>query len=159
MGQIKGSWGLRGDLKVESLTDSPSRFSPGSVLYLNGAPTKVERSRSAKGSLLVKLDSVTDRATGEKLRGRFLTVPRSEVQPLAEDTYYHFEIIGLSVWSDEGELLGQVRDILQTGSNDIYVVVDCTSRKELLIPARTEVVREVSVTDGKMTVRLPDGLR
>ena len=158
VGRITGTWGLHGDLKVEPLTDLPSRFAPGSVLYLNGEPARVERSRSAKAALIVKLDTITGRAAGELQRDRFLTVPRSEVQPPAEGTYYYFQIIGMSVWSDEGEHLGRVKEILSTGSNDVYVV-DSKDRRDLLIPARAEVVREVSVREGKMTVRLPDGLR
>ena len=149
---------MHGDIKVQPLTDIPSRFSPGSVLRLGGTPARVERARSIKGGVLVKLDIVNDRTEAESVRGLFLTVPHEEVQTPPEGAYYHFQIIDMGVWSDEGEYLGQVKEILLTGSNDVYVVKD-SGKKDLLIPALEEVVLEVDLPQNRMTVRLPEGLR
>ena len=158
VGQIGGPWGLRGDLKVQVLTDLLSRFSPGSVLHLKGQPTRVERSRPAKGGILVKLDTISDRTEAESVRGLLLTVPRSDVEPPPEGSYYHFQIIGIGVWSEQGEYLGNVKEILSTGGNDVYVLSG-SGRKELLIPALEDVVLEVDLGQSRMTVRLPEGLR
>ena len=158
VGRVRGAWGLRGDLKVEVLSDFPTRFSPGRVLLLEGQPARVERSRSIKGGLLVKLDLVNDRTKAESLRGRLLTVPQHEVEPLPESSYYHFQIIDMAVWSEEGECLGNVREILSTGSNDVYVVKK-SGQGELLIPALEEVIVNVDLEGSRMTVRLPEGLR
>ena len=140
------------------LTDSPSRFSPGSILFLNGEPARIERSRPIKGGLRVKLDTVNDRTGAELQAGRLLTVPRRDVAPLPEGSYYHFQIIDIGVWSDDGEHLGDVKEILNTGGNDVYVVRD-GANKEVLIPALDGVVLEVDVSGNRMTVRLPEGLR
>ena len=152
-----GTWGLRGDLKVEVLTEFTERFSPGSTLYLDGQPVRVERSRSSKGGILVKLDVVNDRTEADLLRGRFVTIPQQEVKPLPGGSYYHFQIHDLDVWNEKGEHLGKVKEILSTGSNDVYVVSG-ESRKEILIPALEDVVLDVNLQETRMTVRLPQGL-
>ena len=154
VGRIKGPRGLRGELRVELLTDVETRFSPGSVLYLDGRPTRVERSRSVKGGLVVKLDTVNDRTAAESLRQIYLTIPASQVAPLPESAYYHFQIIDMGVWTDEGEFLGNVKEIIPTGSNDVYVVRD-EERTETLVPALGDVVLEVDLERNRMTVRLP----
>lgn len=148
---------MDGYLKVEASTDFPERFAPGSVLYLGDQPTVVQRSRSTKGRVVVKLDVVDDRTQAESLRGRLLTVPPDQLKPLGEGSYYHFQIIGIGVWSDQGEFLGTLTQILSTGSNDVYVVTG-DSRKELLLPAIAESILEVDLRENRMTVRVPEGL-
>ena len=157
VGRIKGPWGLRGDLKVEALTDFSARFSQGSLLYLDGQPVRVQRSREVKGDFVAKLDVVDDRTQAEALRGRLLTVPQHELNPLPKGSYYHFQVVGMAVWSESGEYLGEVKEILPTrGANDVYLVGE--GRSELLVPAVDEVVLEVDPQENKMTVRLPEGL-
>ena len=158
VGRVTGPWGLLGDVKVESSTDFPERFSPGSVLLLDGRPTRVVRSRSHKGAFVVKLDQVNDRTQAESLRGTILSIRRDETRPLPEGTYYYFQIIDMGVWSEDGEYLGAVTQVLSTGANDVYVVRDA-GQKEVLIPALEDVVLEVNPAEGRMVVRLPEGLR
>ncbi len=158
VGQIKGAWGLRGDLKIEVLTDNPERFSPGKALYLEGQLVQVEHSRSIRGGILVKVDTVNDRTKAASLHGKILSIPQQEVEPLPEGSYYHFQLLDIAVWTEEGEYLGVLKEILSTGSNDVYVIKD-GDKKELLIPALEEVILEVNVPDDRMTVRLLEGLR
>ena len=91
------------------------------------------------------------------LTGKLLTIDRSEAAPLAEGEFYTFDIIGLTVYSTEGEELGTVENVLRTGSNDIY-----QARRpeggELLIPALKSVVREIDVRNGRMVVDMPEEL-
>ena len=159
VGRVTGSWGIRGDLKVESLTDVPQRFSSGARLYLDGRPVTVERARKYRGGLLVKLDLVSDRSHAESLRGSFLTIYLADVEPVPEGSYYHFQIIDMGVWTEEGEYLGEVKEILVTGSNDVYVVKDISSKKEVSVPALKSVVLKVDLQENRMVVRLPEGLR
>ena len=157
VGQIAGAWGLRGDLKVQPMTESPSRFAPGSVLYLQGRPSRVEASRTSKGGFLIRLDTVRDRTAAEALRGELLTVPQSEVGPPPPGSYYHFQIMGMDVW-DEGEgYLGRIKEIVSTGANDVYVI-GRDDRRDLLIPALSDVVLEVDTAKNRMVVRPPEGL-
>ena len=80
VGQVKGAWGLRGDLKIEVLTDNPERFSPGKALYLEGQLVQVERSRSIRGGILIKIDAVNDRTKAASLHGKILSVPQKDVE-------------------------------------------------------------------------------
>jgi 16S rRNA processing protein RimM len=77
--------------------------------------------------------------------------------PLKEDEYYLYQIVGLEVWTNEGKFLGCVDEILFTGGNDVYVVRD--GDQEVLIPAISDVVKEVDISEGRLTVQLMEGLR
>ena len=158
VGHVTGSWGLRGDVKVQPQTDFPERFSAGSELHVKGSPETVVSSRPYRGGYVIRLASVTDRTAADSMRGALLTVPEDEIAPLPQDTYYHFQLIDMRVLSDEGEELGVIREILDTSANDVYVVRGETG-SELLIPAIREVVLEVDLDAGRMTVHLAPGLR
>ena len=157
VGRIRSAWGLRGDVSVEVLSDAPHRFAPGSVLRLKGEPARVEYSRKGKRGLLVKLDTVNDRTQAEALRGADLTVLPEQVEALPEGIYYHFQILDLRVETEEGEQLGVVSEIIITGGNDVYVVHK-DGRRDILIPALPDVVLDVDMDTGVMTVSLLDGL-
>ena len=86
-----------------------------------------------------------------------MTVPLAAVPQLQEGEYYHFQLLGMNVLTEEGECLGRVREILETGSNDVYVVSGESG--DVLIPALTEVIREVRLNEGLMVVKLLEGLR
>ena len=157
VGRVIAAWGLRGELKVESLSDDPRRFLPGAAVYLNGSRTTVERSSKAKWGLRLKLDAVNDRTHAESLRGASLTVSRDEVRPLPEGSYHHFQIIDIDVWTEGGEHLGRVREVLTTGANDVYVVRKA-GRRDLLLPALSDVVLDFDLDARHMRVRVPEGL-
>ena len=158
VGRIVGAWGLRGDLKVEVHTDFPERFSKGSVLRLGDRTAKVERSRRTGDRMLVKFDLADDRTAAEALRGRLLTVPKGEIRPLPEGTYYHFQLIDMSVRTHDGECLGTIKEILTAGGNEVFVVRGAEGR-EVLLPALADVIVDLDVDENRMTVRLPEGLR
>ena len=157
VGRLLGPWGRRGEIKLRPLTDFPARFAPGSALYLDGAPVTVQGSRPHKTGLVVKLREVNGRGAASRLRDSFLTVPSDELPELDESTYYHFQIVGMEVCTAGGERLGAVREILETGSNDVYVV-GRPSARDLLVPAIADVVIEIDVAARRMTVELPEGL-
>jgi 16S rRNA processing protein RimM len=89
--------------------------------------------------------------------GQWLTAPQDTSPQLPDGEYFHFQLLGLQVVTEEGEELGEVTEIIETGSNDVYVVSG--GKEELLIPAIAEVVRDVNLTDQVMIVRLIEGLR
>ena len=157
VGRVLGAWGRHGEFKLQLHTDFPERFASGAVVFLNGAPVTVQRSRPYKTGLLVKLWGVSGRGAAARLRDVYLTVPSAELPELEDSTFYHFEIVGMEVRNAEGEPLGHVREILETGSNDVYVV-QRESARDLLVPAIADVVLDVDVGAGRMTVELPEGL-
>ncbi len=158
VGRIVGPHGVRGEIKVKPLTDFPQRFAPGSLLYL-GEETfqrEVVASRPHRGMLLIKLSGLSDRNAVEHLRGSYLFIAREEAMPLEEDEYYEDELVGLMVETMEGELLGELVEIMWTGANEVYIVQG--PRGEALIPAIAQVVQEVDLEAGVMRVSLLPGL-
>lgn len=151
-------WGVRGEVKVEILTDWPERFALLEYVYLGeGAiPYRLERFRLHREYALLKLASCDDRNAAEALREQLVQIPPEEAMPLDEDEYYVHQIEGLEVWTDDGEPLGRVIEVLFTGSNEVYVVHG--PRGEVLIPAIADVVLEVDLESRRLVVHLMDGL-
>jgi 16S rRNA processing protein RimM len=155
VGRVLRPWGLRGDLKVESLTDFPERFAPGAHLWLAGRERTVEQARSQSGALCVKLSDVDDAIEAGRYRNLLLEVPESTLPPLEEDTFYHHQLIGLRVRTVDGRELGQVQEVLPTGSNAVLVVQGPLG--EVLLPFIDDVVRAVDLTGGTLTAALIEG--
>jgi 16S rRNA processing protein RimM len=159
IGRILSAHGTRGELAVEILTDFPDRFSLLKTVYLGEQliPTILEGHRTHGGRVLLKLAGCENRDDAHKLRGQLIQVPIQEAMPLDDDEYYVHEIVGLDVVTTEGEYLGRIEEIVDTGSNDVYVVR--RGGREILIPALSEVVLDVDLEEGRVEVRLMKGLR
>jgi 16S rRNA processing protein RimM len=109
--------------------------------------------------MLLQFAGIGDRTDAESLRGQWIFVPESEAVTLEEDTYFVHDIIGLAVQTVAGEPLGTVTDVLATGANDVYVVAPPDDpKREILLPAIEEVVKEINLEQGTMTVELLPGL-
>ncbi len=156
VGRIAGVWGLRGDLKVEPLTDFPERFAAGASVCLAGVAHTIEKSRRQRGLVLLKLAGIDTVTAAEALRHRLLEVPEEEVRPLAEGQYYHFQILGLEVRTTAGDVLGRVEQIIATGSNDVFVVRG--PRGEVLVPAIDDIVTSVDTAAGRIEIEVVEGL-
>ena len=157
VGRVKAAWGVHGDVKIDLLSDAPDRFEPGNTVHVDNIPTRVQRSRLIRGGMLLKLDMVSDRNQAEQLRGREITITQDQVSPPPQGSYYHFQVLGLDVLSEDGENLGKVHEIVETGANDVYVV-QLEGRRDILIPALEDVILGVDLEKGSMTVHLPEGL-
>ena len=153
-------------MKVEIITDFPERFAQLRRVYLGteAVPFIVEAARLHKGAAVLKLKGCCSRTAAEKLRGKWVQIPTEEAMPLEEDEYYEHQIVGLDVWTAQGEYLGRVEEIIFTGSNDVYVVrgqassEDSRRDREILIPAIEDVVLEIDLDQGRMVVELMEGL-
>lgn len=158
VGQVIAPHGVRGEVKVEILTDDPHRFGRLERVFVGPdgeepVPWPLEGYRLHRGRALLKLGGCEDRDTAERLRGLLIQVPLEEALPLEEGEYYEHQIIGLEVWTVAGELLGEVVDILYTGANDVYVVRSRDpAGSELLIPAIADVVQRVDLETGRLTI-------
>ncbi|MCC6458187.1 MAG: 16S rRNA processing protein RimM [Caldilineaceae bacterium] len=161
IGMITSAHGLRGEMKVELHTDFPERFAPGVVVYLGVELDKVtiKSARPHQGQLLLQIEGIDNRTQVDALRGVWIFVPEDEAVELEEDTYFVHDIIGLSVQTASGELLGTVGQVLFTGANDVYVVETPGEKpREILLPAIEEVIKEVDLDNGILTVELLPGL-
>ncbi len=164
VGRVVGVHGVRGELKVEILTEDPRRFGLLDRVFvgLEGQepmPWPMVGYRLHRGRVLLRLGGCDDRAAAETLRGHLIQVPMEEAIPLEEGEYFEHQILGLDVWTASGEYLGKVMEIIYTGANDVYVIHDTNaSRREILIPAIADVVLEVDLEAGRLVVELPEGL-
>lgn len=162
IGKIINTHGVRGHVKVMPFTDYPERFRKmKSVLVQgrNGSTTSypIEEVKYVKNTVLLKLKGIEDMNGAQLLKDNLLVVERKDAVKLPKDTYYIFDLIGCHVYEQE-ECLGVVTDVMETGSNDVYVVKD-ENEKELLIPALGWVVLSVDIEQKKIQVQLPKGLR
>ncbi len=156
VGKVLAPVGLRGEVKVEVQSDVSRRYSPDAVLYVDGSSFLIARCHATAGPMVVKFHGLDSRAAAEALRGKMLCVPQSDVPSLPQDTYYHYEVLGMRVVTLEGEDLGTVTEILVTGANDVFVVNG--NQGETLIPALADVVVAVDVKLGHLTVDMPETL-
>jgi len=159
IGRILSPHGVKGEVQAEVLTDFPERFARLKTVYLgeDRRPEVLEGARIHGRRILLKFAHYEDRDEAEELRGELVYVPIEEAIPLGDDEYYVYEIVGLKVWTTEGEYLGRVEEVLHTGSNDVYVVRKAD--EEILIPAISGVVLKVDLDEGRIEVRLAKGLR
>jgi 16S rRNA processing protein RimM len=163
IGRITAPHGIRGEVRVDMLTDFPERFKPGFSAFLGtgsedpeARPVKIVAARPHKGGVLVKLDAVPDRNTAELLRDRYLLIPESDAMPLGSHENYLHDLVGLQVETTEGRFLGELTEVLFTKANDVYVLHGPDG--EVLLPATRDVVLQVDVPAHRMVVALPDGL-
>lgn len=165
VGKIRGVYGLKGHLKVEPLTDFPSRYKDLTrVRLVKGGQVReatIENGKERTAGWLIKLKEINCREGAGAVVGYYIMIPREERRPLPPGHYYLDQLIGLKVYTEEGEELGTLGDVIQTGSNDVYVVKAGEGgrlSRDILIPALGGVVKEVNLPEQKMLVRLPQGL-
>jgi 16S rRNA processing protein RimM len=161
IGKIVGVHGTRGTNKIRSYAESLSVFATGRCMQARTADGRAMRLeinwvKPHGRTPLVSFQGVSDRSQAEALIGAELFISRAELPVLDEDDYYWADLIGMAVYTTGDEYLGRLESIIETGSNDVYVVKD--DRTEVLIPALASVVRSVDVKGRRMTVALPEGL-
>lgn len=159
IGKIIAPRGVRGELKVAIETDTPERFLRTARVFL-GDERRVYTVRAARlhqGNALLRLAGIETRNDAEVWRNTYVYVSLEDAVPLEEGEFYHYQIEGLRVRTTAGEDLGRVREVLQTGANDVWVVRGRGG--EVLIPALKDVIVGVDLDAGVVTVALPEGLR
>ena len=150
-----GPFGLKGELKVLVLTDNPHRFAPKSRLWAGTQKVTVAKMREAQGYVFLTLKGFADRDSVDGFRHAMLQVPEDALPALDEGEYYRFQLIGLRVVDRGGEELGTLEEIIDTGANDVYRV-RTPDGKDVLLPARDDVILAIDLTSGTMTVDPPD---
>lgn len=158
VGQVMGAFGPRGDVRVQPFSDQPGRFQKIKRVFIGPdlLPARI-LGRGIHGlGITLRLDAVTTREHAKRLFGTLLYVPDSEAVKLSPGEYFVHQLIGSAVWTDTGEDLGTISEILRTGSNDVYVVRG--GRGEILIPSIPDVVQSVDVVARRVTVSPMPGL-
>jgi 16S rRNA processing protein RimM len=155
IGKIVAPHGVRGDVRVIPLTDFPERFTKLKSVLIDDRTLIIQGVRYHKQFVLLKFRDIDSINEVECLRGKLLQIQRKDVAPLPEGRYYQFEIIGLAVYNEQDECLGTITEILETGSNDVYVVEN-RENKQILVPALKDVVKKIDIPSGKMIVKLQE---
>lgn len=161
IGRVIRAHGVKGEVSVGVLTDFPERFETTEWIYLGdefeATAYRLEKHRWHKKNVLLTLAGITDRNQAEQLKGQLVQVPLEEAMPLPEGSYYLYQLIGLRVITTDGNNLGSMVDIIETGANNVYVVKK-DGQPEILLPAIPDVVKSIDIEQGQMVVDLIDGL-
>ena len=166
LAQVLRPHGIRGDLSVKMMTDYPERLKDLDVVYIGSEPEKprnLSRQRMAwvrrakNDHWLLHLEGVDSREAADLMRSKYIFVSLKDAVPLEADEVYLFQIMGLEVQTTQGEVLGRLVDVIETGANDVYAV-QSERYGEVLLPAIPSVIININVDTGTMTVELPEGL-
>lgn len=161
IGKALKPWGLKGEVKVQPLTDFPERFSQIGRVYLVSPQGReisctVRSVRYQGGVPVLLLEGYDAPEHAKAIVNWLIKVPEEEAVPLQEGQYYWFELIGMVVLSEAGEKLGEITDIFRTGSNDVYVMT--RGSKDVYLPATKEIIRHVDRAARTMVIHVMDGL-
>ena len=161
VGVITTTHGVRGEVNVFPTTDDAERFLELEYVLLDtGRELRrldIKNVRFFKNLVILKFDGIDNINDIEKYKGKDLWIPREEAQELGEDEYYIADLQGLNVVLEDGTEFGTLRDVMETGANDVYII-DSNEHGEVLLPAIKECILDVDLEKNTMTVHLMKGL-
>lgn len=161
VGVITTTHGVRGEVKVFPTTDGPERFLELKYVLLDTGKElcelEITNVKFFKNQVILKFDGVDNINDIERYKGCSLWIPRSEGSKLKENEYYIADLIGMKVILEDGQEFGTLKDVMETGANDVYVI-DSKEHGEVLLPAIRECILKVDPEAGIMTVHLMKGL-
>lgn len=161
IGQIINTHGVKGEVKVYPLTDDIKRFGKlKNVLMKSGEEfieIKVEGVKYFKNLVIIKLATINNMNEAEKYKNQYIFVDRKNAVKLEKDAYFIADLIGLEIYTEDGEKLGKLASVFTTGSNDVYEVKQ-ENGKIVLLPAIKDVIKVVDIENGKMIINLLEGL-
>ena len=161
VGVITSAHGIKGEVKVFPTTDDAKRFKELKEVILDTGkeyiPMEIEHVKFFKNMVILKFKGYDNINEIEKYKSRDLLITRDQAVDLAPDEYFITDLIGLAVVSDQGVELGTLKDVLETGANDVYVVA-MKDGKELMLPAIGDCILNVDLEQGRMEVHVLEGL-
>lgn len=161
VGVITTTHGVRGEVKVFPTTDNAERFLDLEYILLDTGKElrklEIQNVKFFKNLAILKFKGIDNINDIEMYKGRDLWIPREEGQELGEDEYYIADLLGLSVILEDGTHFGTLKDVMETGANDVYVV-STDEGKEVLLPAIKECILKVDLEQNQMTIHLMKGL-
>ncbi len=161
VGKIINTHGLRGEVKVTVWMDAPEEFENIKTVYLKTRKEEIKLTvkniKYQKNNIIVKFSEINDINEAEPYKNCTLYADRDELGELPDGLYYIVDLIGLDVYNEEGEKLGVIADVFNTGANDIYDVKR-EGKKNLLLPVIDDVILETDIEGGKVIVHVMEGL-
>ena len=153
--------GVRGEVKVYPTTDEPERFLELDHVLLDTGKEfrdlEIKNVRFFKNLVILKFKGIDNINDIEKYKGHDLWIPREEGQELDEDEYYIADLLGLHVILDDGTEFGTLKNVMETGANDVYII-DTNAHGEVLVPAIRECIQDIDLEKNTMTIHLMKGL-
>jgi 16S rRNA processing protein RimM len=161
IGQIARSNGLRGEVRVNLLTESPDRLRQLTSVWIGqddatAQPYRIERVRLHRSQAVVKFGTVDSREAAEGLKHQFIFIEEQNAAVLPKGSYFIHDIVGMEVSTEEGVRVGCVEEVWQLPANDVWVVRE--NGKEILLPAIRDVIRSVDVRRKHIVIHPMDGL-
>lgn len=161
VGVISSTHGVRGEVKVYPTTDDAKRFKRLKEVVLDtGREQKtleIEGVKFFKQFVILKFKGIDNINDIEKYKGKSLFVDREHAVKLKKDEYFIADMIGMRVFTDEGEDFGILKDVIETGANDVYIIAT-KAYGEVLVPAIKQCILHVDVEQGEMQIHLLEGL-
>lgn len=150
VGKIVNTHGLKGEMKVMSLTEDPRRFDDLEYVLIDGVERKIQGCKYQKDRIIVKIEGVDTIEEAEKYKTKVMEIPREHAIELEEDCYFIADLIKCYVYDTNGKELGKIDEVIQTKSNDVYWI---KSPKELLIPVILDVVLDIDIDNKRITIK------
>ncbi len=161
VGQIVNTFGIKGFVKIYPYVDDISRFDNLKKVHIKSKKEEkelqIEEVKYQKNMVLVKFKGIDKIEDAEKLRNSYIEIDRADAIPLEEGQYFIADLLGLDVYLDTGEKLGNLEDIYNSGSSDIYVVKNELG-KQFLLPYIDDVIKQINLEEGKIIVHIIEGL-
>lgn len=159
IGKLQRTHGVRGEIVMRVMTDFPQRIRKGRKVFLGEGhhPMVIASVRSMNDLLLLAFEGILNKEDAQQLTNLAVFAAIKDLPVLPAGKYYHHQLIGLQVYEGE-ELVGSLADVLETGANDVYVVLQLDG-KELLLPAIKSVILNIDLEAKQMLVCIPEGLR
>ena len=160
IGQIVNTYGIKGFIKVVPFLDYKEQFKDFHKIYIDlnkkNEEFFIEQLKISKELVLIKLKGIETIEQAEMFRNQYIKIERKDIK-LEEGAHFIVDLLGLEVYTEEGTLLGNIKEILQPGCNDVYIIKN-SENKEILIPVIPEVVKKIDIENHKVIVHLLDGL-
>ena len=161
VGVITQTHGVRGEVKVFPTTDDVNRFKKLKQVILDTGketmPLEIQSVKFFKQFVILKFKGIDNINDIEKYKRCSLYVTREHAVALEEDEYFIADMIGMEVCTEDGNIFGTLKDVIETGANDVYVIENA-EHGEVLVPAIKECIRSVDIEKGQMKIHLMDGL-
>ena len=161
VGVISSTHGVRGEVKVFPTTDDVKRFKKLKKVILDTGkeqlPLEIEGVKFFKQFVILKFRGIDNINDIEKYKVKRLLVDREHAVKLKKDEYFIADMIGMDVFTEDGELFGALKDVMETGANDVYII-EMSDGKEVLVPAIKQCILDVDIENRKMVIHLLEGL-
>ncbi|MDG1840426.1 MAG: ribosome maturation factor RimM [Dehalococcoidia bacterium] len=157
VGEINSPWGIKGHVKVTPLTSNPERLQPKQKVFVGDLSLIITDAKIVGKIPVIQFSSFTTRNSVESLKGSLIEILEKDLPELPENIFYIHDIVGLTVFTDDEEVVGEVIEVLQTGANDVYVIRPSIG-KDVLIPALESVIVAIKIEDESLIIRSNTGL-